>query len=468
MKVAIGRLAGEAGRLGSGISGMLATMLRRPGGEAGQPAADGWDAARQIRFGILCLVALVGGLGGWAFTATLKGAIIAHGNLRVEAQRQVVQHPDGGVVGEILVREGDRVEAGAVLIRLDGVALQSELSVLESELWELMARRGRLMAEQSDQDTISFDAELIEAAARNAEVQELIDGQQAQFDAARKTMQREIDVLKERQMQTREQIAGSEAEIAALKRQSELIARELTDQQQLLAKGLAQASRVLALEREAANLAGQLGQRVAQTAQLRGQISELEIEQLRLGAARREEAISSLRDLGFRELELKERRIALRERLSRLDIRAPVGGIVLDLTVHALKSVVRAAEPILYIVPTDSALVVDAQIEPISIDSVQAGQEAVLRLSAFNTRTTPELAGTVSKVSPDAFVDERSNRSYYRAEVVLKEGEIERLEDLELVAGMPVEVFIQTGERTPINYLLKPITDFFNRSMREE
>ncbi|MFQ5566949.1 MAG: HlyD family type I secretion periplasmic adaptor subunit [Paracoccaceae bacterium] len=438
------------------------------GGKAGKPLTDGWGAGGYIRFGLFCVVLLAAGLGGWAATAKLKGAVISGGHLRVESQRQVVQHPDGGVVGEILVREGDVVEAGEVLIRLDGTALQSELAVLESQLYELMARRGRLTAEQTDQESISFDPELLAAARTNPQVQALVDGQQSLFEARLRTMQREIEVMQERQVQIREQIAGSEAEIGSLKRQSELIAEELEGQRQLLAKGLAQASRVLALEREAARLEGQRGQMVAQTAQLKGQISELEIELLRLRASRREEAITKLRDLGFRELELKERRIALIERLSRLDVRAPLGGVVLDMTVFALKSVVRAAEPVLYIVPSDSALVVDAQVDPTHIDSVRAGQEAVLRFSAFNTRTTPELFGTVSKISPDAVVDEATRRSYYRAEVLLREGELLKLEGQELVAGMPVEVFIQTGERTPINYLLKPITDYFNRAMREE
>lgn len=467
------RLTGRAESLLATLRGVrprltLPGILSAPDAADTDPAGDKWSGANYIRFGMFCLVLLVGGLGGWAATAKLKGAVIASGHLRVEAQRQVVQHPDGGVVGEILVREGDRVEAGAVLIRLDGVKLQSELTVLESQLWELIARRGRLDAEQTDADAITFDPEIIEAAAGDPSVKGLLDGQQAQFDASRSTLQREIEVLKEQQVQIREQIIGSEAEISALERQSQLIEKELVDQRGLLAKGLAQATRVLALEREAASLAGERGQRMAQTAQLKGQIAEIEIEQLRLAASRREEAVTTLRDIGFRELELKERRIALKDQLSRLDVRAPLAGIVLDMTVHALKSVVRAAEPILHIVPTDSDLVVDAQVEPINIDSVQPGQEAVLRFSAFNTRTTPELVGTVAKVSPDAFVDEQSKRSFYRAEVVLQEGEIEKLGELALVAGMPVEVFIQTGERTPFNYLVKPISDYFVRAGREE
>jgi HlyD family secretion protein len=435
-----------------------------PGGRI----SDGWGAGGYIRFGILCVVLLAVGLGGWGATAKLKGAVISSGHLRVESQRQVVQHPDGGVVDEILVREGNLVAAGAVLIRLDGTALKSELAVMESQLYELMARRGRLVAEQTDQKSIIFDAELLAVAETNTEVRNLIDGQQALFDARRHTMEREIEVMRERQVQIDEQITGSVAESEALQRQSELIEQELVGQRTLLAKGLAQASRVLSLEREAARLGGQRGQMMAQTAQLKGQVSELEIELLRLGASRREEAITTLRDLGFRELELKERRIAQTEQLSRLDVRAPLAGIVLDMTVFALKSVVRAAEPILYIVPSDSALVVDAQVDPIHIDTVRVGQDAVLNFSAFNTRTTPQLFGAISKVSPDAFVDEATKRSFYRAEVLLKDGELAKLEGLELIAGMPVEVFIQTGERTPINYLLKPITDYFNRAMREK
>jgi HlyD family secretion protein len=430
--------------------------------------ADGWSAGSYIRFGLFCVLLLGGGLGGWAAFAKLQGAVVSSGRLRVEGQRQVVQHPDGGVVGEIRVREGDVVEAGEVLIRLDGTSLLSELAVLESQLYELMARRGRLVAEQTDATAIVFDPELLAAAQHNAEVRALIDGQQALFEARLGTMKREIEVLRERQTQIEEQISGSTSQIAALERQSALIEQELEGQRKLLAQGLAQASRVLALEREAARLEGERGQMVAQTAQLKGQISEMEIQLLRMQATRREEAIANLRDLGYRELELKERRLALKEQLDRLEVRAPLAGTVLDMTVFALKSVVRPAEPILYIVPSDADLVVDAQVDPTQIDSVRVGQEALLRFSAFSYRTTPQLLGVVTLVSADSFTEEQTGRSYYRAEVMMQEGQSELLQGKELVAGMPVEVFIQTGERTPINYLLRPITDYFRRAMREE
>ena len=440
-------------------------------GRFGMTAAkksDGWNASRHIIIGFVCIAVLAGGLGSWSATAKLEGAVIASGQLRVETRRQVVQHPDGGVVGEIMVREGDLVKSGDVLIRLDGSKLDSELAVLESQLYEMMARRGRLGAEQLDAESITFDPELLEAAKSDTEIQALVDGQRTLFTARHSTLARELDILEERKVQISEQITGAEAEIKALERQSELIAAQLKDQQSLLEQGLAQKGRVMALEREEARLEGERGQLVARTAQLRGQKAELDAERLRLAANRREEAISNLRELGYRELEMKQRRIALNERRSRLDVRAPLGGVVLDMTVHALKSVVRAAEPILYIVPSDSALVVDALIEPVNIDVVHTGQEAILRFSAFNIRTTPELAGTVAKVSPDAIVDEQTKLAHYRAEVLMKEGELTKLEGRELIPGMPVEVYIQTGRRTPINYLLKPITDYFNRAMREE
>ncbi|MEL7000880.1 MAG: HlyD family efflux transporter periplasmic adaptor subunit, partial [Pseudomonadota bacterium] len=219
---------------------------------------------------------------------------------------------------------------------------------------------------------------------------------------------------------------------------------------------------------EAARLQGESGRLISQIAQLRGQISQIDIEALRMDAAVREEAITELRELGFRELELKERRLSLIERLSRLEIRAPRPGTVLDMTVHAIKSVVRPAEPILYVVPSDSDLIVDARVDPLNRDQVDPRQETVLRFSGLNTRTTPELFGEVKNISRDSIVDEQTGMAYYKAEVAFREGELEKLEGEELIAGMPVEVYIQTGDRTPLNYMVKPITDYFNRAMRED
>ena len=446
---------------------MRAQLPRPAGKSASAPVNDGWSARGFILFGMSCVALLAGGIGTWAATATLSGAVIASGQLQVESNRQVVQHPDGGVVGEILVQDGDVVEGGDVLLRLDDTLLRSDIGALESQLYEIIARRGRLEAEQIGADTIEFDPELLEAAADKPGVQKLIEGQSALFVAKRESTEKEMAALEERKTQLADQIRGSEAQVRAIRRQTELIGQELANQQSLLAKGLAQASRVLELEREAARLQGQDGELTAQIAQLEGQISEIEIVQLQKVAQLREDAISELRELGFRELELKQKRMSLLERLSRLDIRAPRAGIVLDMTVHALKSVVRPAEPILYIVPTDTDLIVDARIDPVNVDQIWQGQDAVLRFSAFDTRTTPEIIGKVLRVSPDVIVDEATNQAFYRADVAPNPGELAKLQGQDLVPGMPVEVFIQTGERTPLNYMVKPITDYFNRAMRE-
>ena len=445
-------------------------MTPQIGGPAGGKTApdDGWGGRGYIRFGLICVLILAGGFGTWASTAALSGAVIASGQLRVETNRQVVQHLDGGVVGEIFVRDGDTVDAGQILIKLDDTLLRSELSALESQLFEIIARRGRLEAAQTDSTDIVFDPELVAFAESNEQIRALVSGQRSLHQAKRESVAKELQVMEERKLQLEDQIVGADAEVASLTEQSRLIGKELADMRELLKKNLVQAGRVLSLEREAARLTGESGRLISQIAQLRGQISQIEIEGLRMQASIREEAITELRELGFRELELKERRLSLLERLSRLDVRAPRPGVVLDMTVHAIKSVVRPAEPILYVVPNDSELIVDARVDPLNRDQVYRGQDTVLVMSGLNTRTTPELFGLVSIISTDSIVDDQTGLAYYKAEVELKEGELAKLEGEELVAGMPVEVYIQTGERTPFNYMLKPISDYFNRALREE
>lgn len=426
-----------------------------------------FPARGPIAFGMVTLALLVGGFGYWSVGTVIDGAIVAPGQLEVEQMRQVVQHPDGGVVAEIAVEDGQKVKAGDVLIRLDGTLLQSELSIVEGQLFELMARRGRLEAERDGLDTITFPAELIDIAKTDTEAADLMQGQQRLFDARRETVEKQTEQLGKRAQQTRSQIEGVEAQITALSSQLKLIAQERASVEELYKKGLAQVSRLLSLEREEARLQGQVGELTAAKASSEGRVTEIELEVLRLAAARREEANTQLRDVGFRELELVERRAALSERMSRLDITAPVSGIVLGLAVTTPRAVVRPAEPLLFLVPQDRPLVIYAQVSPVHIDQVHVGQDARLVFSAFSSRTTPELEGKVIMVSADALKDERTGGTYYRAEVLPNPGEIEKLEGLQLVPGMPVESFIKTDARTPLAYLVKPFTDYFNRAFRE-
>ena len=434
-----------------------------------EPTGRQWKSTKQLVIGFIALIALVFGLGGWAAMANIAGAIVASGQIEVEANRQVVQHPEGGVVGEILADDGDIVDAGDVLVRFDDTLLRSELSIIEGQLFELIARRGRLEAERDGFEGIAFPEEIeLLSPESEIDIQNLKAGQLRLFAARRTSLAKEAEQLGERKVQIERQIEGSEAQLEALKVQNELLTQELDDQTGLLEKGLAQASRVLALQREEARLRGQVGELAAAVAESRGRIAETEIEILKLQSSLREEAITTLRDLEYNEIELKQRRLSTLETLSRMEVRAPASGIVYGTTIYALRSVVRPAEPLMYIVPKDSPFVINSRIEPIHIDQVHQGQEAKLVFSTFNARTTPELDGYVTKVSADVFTDEVTGQVYYSAEILPKEGELEKLNGLELLPGMPVESFIRTSDRTPLAYLTKPLMDYFNRAFREE
>lgn len=428
-----------------------------------------WSAKGPLTFGVITVCVLVGGFGLWSTQTNIAGAIIASGQIEVDQNRQIVQHPDGGVVQDILVREGDVVSAGDTLVRLDAEQLQSDLSVNDAQLFEMLARIARFEAERDDNNDISFSSELLAEAEVNPEVKALIDGQTRLLEARLKTEASTKEQLEKRRAQIADQIVGINAQQASLETQLGLIKEELTSQQELLDKGLAQASRVLSLQREEANLAGQVGELTASVAQAEGRITETDIEILRLGTERREEAITRLRDLQFQRLELSERSRALRAQLDRLDIRAPASGVVYGMTVFADRSVIRAAEPVLYLVPQDRPLLVAAQVDPIHIDKIFVGQDVSVRFSALDQRRTPELTGTVTQVSADAFQDDQSQTNYYRTEIVLKDGELDRLpDDISLIPGMPAETFIRTADRTPLAHLVKPLSDYFTKAFRED
>lgn len=425
-----------------------------------------WSARKPLTIGLLALLILVGGFGSWAVAARITGAVIASGRIEVDQNRQVIQHPDGGVVLEILVDEGDVVEAGDLLIKLDPDELQSELAVIEGQLFELVARRGRLEAERDGLEEIAFDEMLLEQPPER--VQSLMQGQINLFDARGDSIESEKEQLGKRRDQIADQIRGIEAQEDSVARQLELVEADLENNRGMLARGLIRQDVVTALERDAIALSGQVGELAAQKAQQEGRITEIDIQLLGIDKTRREEAISQLRDLQFNESELAERRRALIRQLDRLDIRAPVSGVVYGLQVFALRSVIRAADPVMFLVPQDRPLVITSRVLPTDIDQIYVGQEVALRFSAFDQRTTPELYGHVVTVSADAFQDDQSQLSYYRAEILLNDGEAERLPaGMTMIPGMPVEAFLRTNERSPMSYLMKPVADYFAKAFRE-
>lgn len=420
-----------------------------------------------VLLGLVATLILIAGFGLWATTTRIAGAIVAPGQIEVEQDRQVVQHPDGGVVEAILVREGEAVAAGQVLLRLDGAALRSELTIVEDQLSELAGRSARLVAERDAAEELRFPQDMMDLAAGSPEVAAQLDGQRRLFQARTATLANQRALLARRIDQITAQSNGIAAQSTALATQLDLIEQELAAQQGLLDKGLAQAGTVLALQRERARLQGQLGELAAEKARTEGQITEVEIEIASLATRRQEEATAELRQTGPAMLELAERRRALVERIDRLEIRAPVAGLVLGLQVTTPRAVLRPADAVLYVIPQDRPLVVTARIPPIHIDEVTVGQPAELVFSAFSARDTPHLKGRVTRASADALTDPQTGATYYTAELQLDAGEEARLGDRELLPGMPVEVFLQTGRRTPLAYLVKPFTDYFARAFRE-
>jgi len=430
-------------------------------------ARNSWSTTRYVALGMLALLGLLGGLTYWSVTTEIAGAIVTSGKVEVESNRQIVQHPQGGVVGEILVADGDHVAAGETLLRFDAVLTESELAVTEGQLFELLGQKSRLLAERDEASAIAFDPDLMEIAKTLPKVSELMQGQSALFAARRTSLNEELSQWDERSRQIHNQIEGSQSQLVSLEEQMALLNLELADQQSLLDSGLTQASRVSALKREAASFGGRIGALNAEIAQSRGRLAEIEIERLKLATSLREEAIGALRELQPREIELRQKRISLLEVLDRLTLRAPRAGVVYGLAVHTTRAVVQPAEPILYIIPQDEPLVIRTQIPTQHIDQIRLGQPATLRFSTFDQRTTPELFATVANVSPDVFMDDRTGASYYTAELRPNAGELEKLGDLEILPGMPVEAFIKTEDRTPLNYLIKPLANYFNRAFRE-
>jgi HlyD family secretion protein len=380
-----------------------------------------------------------------------------------------VQHPAGGVVDQILVQEGDTVSKDELLVRLDPTITQSDLRIVEGQLFELMARRARLEAERSDLEEITFDQVLLDQALLDPNVEALVEGQRRLFAARVETLQEQISQLRNQKLQLDNQIGGIDAQTASLDLQIDLISTETDMQKTLLDKGLAQLTRILTLKREAARLSGTMGEMTARRAQAMERIAELNIQELQLFTQRREEANTGLRDIQAKEMEQAERRATLKTQLEHMDIRAPVSGVLYDLRLFGARSVIRPADPLMYIIPQDRPLLIEAQVQPLNVNEIYVGQDVVLRFGAFDMRETPDLIGVVLRVSPDAFTDPQSGRSYYRAEIELPKSEVAKLSaDQVLIPGMPVDAFIKTGKHTPLTYLTEPLTRYFDTAMRDD
>ena len=428
-------------------------------------------AQRSIRLhliiGLAIVVVLAGGLGGWASTAEISGALIAPGSIVVESNVKKVQHPTGGVVGEVLARDGDLVKAGDVVVRLDDTVTKASLAIVVKTLDGLMARGARLQAEQQGLDKIIFPQELL-ARAGDPEVKNIIASESKLFEVRTNGRIGQKAQLRERITQLNEEIAGLTAQETAKDQEIALVEKELVGVRDLYDKHLVQMSRLTTLERDAARLNGERAQYIASRAQARGKITETELQIIQVDKDMVSDVSKDLRETTDKIGEFVERKVTAEDQLRRTDIRAPQDGMVLQSTVHTVGGVITAGDAIMMIVPQSDDLQVEAKVNPQDIDKLQIGQKTLLRLSAFNQRTTPELNGVVSRVSPDVTVDQRTGQSYYTIRVSMSAQEIARLGDVKLIPGMPAEAFVQTGDRTMLSYLIKPLSDQLMRAFREK
>ncbi|MBR1125858.1 HlyD family type I secretion periplasmic adaptor subunit [Bradyrhizobium lablabi] len=416
--------------------------------------------------GLVVVLILAGGFGTWASTVQISGALIAPGQVVVDSNVKKVQHPTGGVVGEVRVRDGDTVKAGDIVVRLDETVVRASLAIVVKTLNGLWARAARLEAEQRGSDKITFPPMLTDRA-NDPDVKDVMLSETKLFDVRVTGRAGQKSQLRERVAQLNEEIEGLSAQERAKDKEIALVEKELVGVRQLYEQRLIQISRLTQLERDSARLNGERGQYIASRAQSKGKITETELQIIQIDKDVVSEVSKDLRETNDKIGEFVERKVTAEDQLRRIDIRAPQDGVVLQSTVHTVGGVITAGDAIMMIVPKADDLSVEAKVNPQDIDKLQIGQKTLLRFSAFNQRTTPELNGKVSRVSADVTTDQRTGQTYYTIRVSMTPEEVARLGEVKLVPGMPVEAFVQTGERTMFSYLLKPFSDQFMRAFRE-
>jgi HlyD family secretion protein len=415
--------------------------------------------------GLSVVILLACGLGGWASTAEISGALIAPGQVVVESNIKKVQHPTGGVVGEVLAHDGDIVKAGQVLVRLDDTVTKANLAIVTKTLNALQARAARLEAEQQGADKVTFPAALLDRAS-DPDVRDVMVSETKLFEVRTTGRAGQKAQLHERIRQLNEEIDGLNAQENAKKQEIALVNQELAGVRTLYEQHLVQLARLTTLERDGARLEGERAQYVASKAQTKGKITETELQIIQIDKDMVSDVSKDLRETNDKIGELVERKVTAEDQLHRVDIRAPQDGMVEKSTVHTVGGVISAGDAIMMIVPQTDDLQVEAKVNPQDIDKLQIGQKTLLRLSAFNQRTTPELNGFVTRVSPDVTTDQRTGQTYYTIRVSMPPEEVARLGEVKLIPGMPVEAFVQTGDRTLLSYLVKPLHDQLMRAFR--
>ncbi len=415
--------------------------------------------------GIAAVSILVFIVFGWGTLSEISGAVIAPGKLVVDSNVKKVQHPTGGVVGDLRVKDGDRVKKGEIVVRLDETQARTSLAIVTKALDEMEARQARLEAERDGADKVVFPADLI---ARNDEpdVAQSTKSEQRLFELRRSAREGQKAQLLEQIDQLRQQIAGNDEQISAKSKEIEWNQQELSGIRGLWKQNLVPFNRVTTLERDSARLHGERGALTASIAQAKGRISEIQLKILQIDEDLRTEVGKELAEIRGKKAELTERRVAAEDQLKRIDLVAPQDGKVFQQAVHTIGGVIQAGEVLMLVVPEADELIIEAKVAPQDIDQIHVGQHAVVQFAAFNRRTTPELNGEVVGIGADITQDDKRNEAFYAVRIRISDKEMARLEGLQPMAGMPVEVFIKTSPRTVVSYLTKPLREQFDRAFR--
>ena len=458
--------------MGRTLAGGVAFLAAREGAalrdapDEGLASWVGTAFRHELRTGLRVLIAVIVVAGGWGALVPLAAAVVVPGNLVVQSNVKTIQHPTGGIVAEIAVHDGMRVEAGQLLVRLDATQARASLQVVSKQLDDFRVRIARLVAERDGVPQPEIPSQMA-ARAAEPEVRILLASEQSLFMARATARQSQKDLLQSRIAQLGEENSGLEAQLKSKAAQIELIAGELKGVQDLFDKRLVPLTRLTTLQRESARIEGERGQVVSAIAETKAKIGEAQLQTVRIDQDFRTGVVKDLGEAQGKEAELAERAVAAGDMLDRIEVRAPTSGVVHQLAAHTLGGVIRAGDTIMQIVPDFDELQIEARLPPNDIDQVRTGQKAFIRFSAFNQRTTPQLIGNVSFVSADTVRDQQTNAPYFTVRVTLPDDERRRLAGLQLVPGMPAEVFMQTGSRTMMSYLLKPIADQLERSFIE-
>jgi HlyD family secretion protein len=423
---------------------------------------------RVMLLGNLLVFGFVATLGVWSAFAPLESAAIAVGTVEAESSRKTIQHLEGGIIQEILVRDGDAVTAGQTLIRMDSTKTRTEFQSLGGQYWDGKAREARLLAERDGRDSIAFPASLTAVRDSNASVATILAGQQKIFETRLQQYRSQIAVIRQRIAQVDQEIAGLQAQETAATRRASIIKEETAAVSTLVDKGLERRPRLLTLEREMVEIDGRRGEAAAQIARARQVISEAQANLIKLESERQNEIAQSLRETQNQNAVLLERIRAVDDQLSRAEVKAPEDGVITDLRIHTTSGVIAAGAPLMDLVPKQDRLIVVARLRPEDIDVVRTGLPAEVHLLPYSPRRVPPLAGSVIYVSADRLVDKVTEQPYYAAKIHIDDPKLAEKEGAEMVPGMPVQALIKTGRSTAALYALRPLLDSFNRAFRED